>query len=267
MLAEGAERSGTWVGEDYAEHSGHHRQFDDWFLERLPPEPDDVVVDVGCGTGEFTALLASLVPDGRVVGVDPDPSMIREAQRRSGENLRFVQAPAQRLDEVVERASADLVVSRAMLHWLPLSQYRGVFEGILRLLRPGGWFHSESAGAGNVAAVVELVRDVAAEFELPPPPPFPHAGVVFEQVESAGFALPDEAVKTVAQRRTFSREQLVAFLRSQAAVAITRDAPEDLVGTVTAAVAGGVDRLRRHDDTYDQTFVRLEILARHPDGS
>lgn len=195
------------------------------------------------------------------------PRLIQEAQRRSGENLRFVQAPAQRLDEVVDQASADLVVSRAMLHWLPLSQYQGVFEGILRLLRPGGWFHSESAGAGNLAVVDELLRDVAAEFELPPPPPFPHAGVVFEQVESAGFALPDEAVKTVAQRRTFSREQLVAFLRSQAAVAITRDAPADLTQVLRDALADGVDRLRRHDGTYDQTFVRLEILVRRPDGS
>lgn len=266
-MAQERVRSGPWVGKDYAEHSGHHRAFDDWFLERLPPEPDDVVVDVGCGSGEFTARLASLVPDGYVVGVDNDPSMIEQARGRvDGDHLRFIQAPAQRVDTVIDHGSADLVVSRAMLHWLPLSEYRRFFEAVLRLLRPGGWFHCESAGAGNLAAVDELLRDVAAEFELQPPPPFPHAGVVFEHVESAGFALPDEAVTTVAQRRPFTRDELVAFLRSQAAVALIRDAPEDLTEVLRDALADGVDRLRRHDGTYDQTFVRLEILARRPDG-
>ena len=266
-MARGAERSGTWAGEAYAKHSGHHRVFDDWFLDRLPPEPDDVVVDLGCGSGEFTARLASLVPDGHVVGVDQDPSMIEQARMRVDRNMRFVQTPAQRVDEELKRASADLVVSRAMLHWLQLSQYPRVFEAVLRVLRPGGWFHSESAAAGNVAPVDQLLRDIAARFGLQPPTTFPGPEVVFEHVEAAGFALPDEAVKTVAQRRSFSRDELVAFLRSQAAVALIREAPDDdLAEKIPDALADGVDRLRRHDGTYDQTFVRLEILARRPHG-
>ncbi|MEX2551006.1 MAG: hypothetical protein WD638_12335 [Nitriliruptoraceae bacterium] len=147
-----------------------------------------------------------------------------------------------------------------------MAQYRSFFTGVARLLRPGGRLYSESAGAGNVAAVGALLGDVAAEFSLQPPPPFPDAGVVFEHVESAGFALPLDAAKTVAQRRSFSREELTGFLRSQAAVALIRDAPEHLAEAITDALGDGVDRLRRHDGTYDQTFVRLEILAGRPDG-
>lgn len=264
-MTQDPERPVTWVGEDYAEQSGHHRAFDDWFLDRHPPEPDDVVVDLGCGSGEFTARLAALVPEGEVVGVDPDPSMIEAAHRHHAANLRFIQAPAQQLDTVVEHGGTDLIVSRAMLHWLPLSAYRPVFDAAWRVLRPGGWFHSESGGAGNVAPVDDLLREVATVFDLPAPPVFPDTGRVFEVAEAAGFELPDRAVTTVAQRRTFSRDELIGFLRSQVVVALTRDAPEELAGDVRDAIMAGVDRLRRHDDTYDLTFVRLEVLARRPD--
>lgn len=256
--------AGAWSGGDYAQHAGHHRAFDDWFLQRRPPAGDDLVVDLGCGSGEFTARLAALVPDGRVVGVDRDPSMIEQARRHERPNLQFVEAPAERVDEVVEAGSADLVVSRAMLHWLPMSRYRRCFEGVLRVLRPGGWFHSESGGAGNVAAVTDLVERVADDLDLQAPVSFPDAGVVFDLVEAAGFELPDEAVRTVAQRRAFTREQLVAFLRSQASVALTRRAPDRLHEQITTVMAAGVEDLRRHDGSYDQTFVRLEILARRP---
>ena len=43
---------------------------DEWFLARHRPRPSDVVVDLGCGSGEFSARLATLVPEGRVIGVD-----------------------------------------------------------------------------------------------------------------------------------------------------------------------------------------------------
>lgn len=54
--------------------------------------------------------------------------------------------------------SADLVVSRAMLHWLPLSRYPRCFEAVHRVLKPGGWYHSESAGAGNLRTLSEIVE-------------------------------------------------------------------------------------------------------------
>ncbi|MFZ2014694.1 MAG: methyltransferase domain-containing protein, partial [Nocardioides sp.] len=89
-----------WQGALYAENSRHHRTADDWFLSRHRPTPTDVVVDLGCGTGEFAALVASLVPDGHVVGVDHDESMLSVARRHENQNLRFVQAEVERVDEV-----------------------------------------------------------------------------------------------------------------------------------------------------------------------
>ncbi len=47
-------------------------------------QPGHAVLDVGCGPGTDTIVLAGLVgPTGRVVGVDSDATMIAEADRRA----------------------------------------------------------------------------------------------------------------------------------------------------------------------------------------
>lgn len=265
MVAGDPAQSARWSGSAYAQSSGHHRAADEWFLERHRPGPGDVVVDLGCGSGEFTARLAEMVPNGRVIGIEPDPSMLEAASRHAAPNLEFREATAERLDEVVAESSADLVVSRAVLHWLPVESYPRCFEAVFRVLRPGGWFHSESAGAGNVAGVVALVERTGAEHGIDvPPPSFLDAGTGFDLVEAAGFDIPRNGVRTVAQRRSFTGDELIAFLRDQASVALTRAAVGGDADALTAALIAAADELRRADGSYDQTFVRLEILAQRP---
>jgi SAM-dependent methyltransferase len=254
----------SWSGADYAHHSAHHRAMDEWFLARHRLSPSDVVVDLGCGSGEFSARLAKLVPEGRVIGVDQDPSMLAAARRHEVPNLTFRQAAAEHVDDVVPESSADLVVSRAMLHWLPVSLHLQCFQAVLRILRSGGRFHSESAGAGNIAAIARLLEEVAAARGLPPTPPFPDAGIVFDLVEAAGFEIPPGGVRTVAQRRPFNRKELIALLRTQASLLITRHASNHPAEALVDALTARVNELRRADGSYDQTFVRLEILVNRP---
>jgi trans-aconitate methyltransferase len=260
--------SASWQGEDYAPHAAHHRALDEWFLARHRPAPDDVVVDAGCGTGEFTMRLAALVPDGHVIGVEPDPSMLAVARERvTSSNVEFREGAIQQLDDVVEPGTVDLVVSRAVFHWIRLAEYPRCYDAVLRILVPGGWFHAESGGAGNVARVVDVLDAIAAQHGAPGADVnFPHAGVALELLEAAGFAVPDGGVRTVAQRRPFDLDGLRGFLRTQAALAYVgrvdparRDAFLTDVESDAAAAA-----LRRHDGSYDQTFVRLDVLAQRP---
>ena len=253
-----------WQGDRYAPASGHHRAADAWFLERHRPSRADVVVDVGCGTGEFTAELAALVPEGRVIGLDSDPSMLESARRYAGGNLSFVQGSAEAVAEVVDVGSVDLVVSRAMLHWLPADVRRRFFGAVLQVLRPGGVMHAEGAGVGNIRNINALLTDLAERHRIPPPPPFPDTSEVFEEVELAGFDVPPGGVHAVAQRRRFSAEQLAALLRSQAVLVLTRHVTPDHAAMIACEAVEEMDRLRRHDGTFDQTFVRLDVLARRP---
>lgn len=253
--------SEVWEGRSYAEAAAHHRAQDEWFLARHHPAPGDRVVDVGCGSGEFTAALAGLVPHGSVLGVEPDDSMVEAAQRHRLPNLSFVRAPAQELDRVVEAGSVDLVVSRAALHWIPLEDHQRCYEAVRTVLRPGGVFHAESAGTGNVPRIIAVLDDVAAGLDLPPARvTFLTPSQAFELLEAAGFRPGPDDVRAVAQRRPMSRDALLAMVRTQAVHAWDSPDPEVRARLLEQALAR-VDELRRPDGSYDQTFVRLELLV------
>jgi protein-L-isoaspartate O-methyltransferase len=58
------------------------------------PEFSNAVVDVGCGSGYFTKIIAGcLNGKGKVVGIDPDNTLIREAEkickRKRISNIQF----------------------------------------------------------------------------------------------------------------------------------------------------------------------------------
>lgn len=257
-----------WDGVDYSPHATHHRSFDDWFLERHPPGPGDVIVDAGCGTGEFSRRLAELVPEGRVIGVEPDPSMLDVARSHSRSNLEFRQGRVQELSEICDLASADLVVSRAVFHWIPLSEYRRCYDAVFAVLRPSGWFHAESGASGNVARLTEVLDDIAAAQGLGPAAvSFPYPGTAMELLEQAGFHLPHGGVRAEAQRRRFDRDQLLGFVRTQASLAYLSGATDSDRQEFLAAADEHLDRLVRHDGSHDQTFVRLDVLAQRPHNS
>lgn len=92
------------------------------------------VLDVGCGDGKITALLASKVPDGAVVGVDVSESMVRFAAAQFHKpNLSFEVADAANLP--FEQAF-DKVVSFSTLHWVV--EQEKALRGIYKALAPGG---------------------------------------------------------------------------------------------------------------------------------
>jgi SAM-dependent methyltransferase len=84
-------------------------------LEELSLGDRTLVVDVGCGSGEFTRVLAA-ESDARVVGVDADTDLLSVARTRVGD-ADFLAGDATRLP--VRSDAADLVVCQALLVNLP----------------------------------------------------------------------------------------------------------------------------------------------------
>ena len=89
-------------------------------LKRWPVNGDSLtVVDLGCGPGNITLLLAEQLPDARVIGIDGSEAMIKEARERAsaqGLTVEFRCLPLQSGNP--DELSADLIVSNSLLHHL-----------------------------------------------------------------------------------------------------------------------------------------------------
>jgi len=104
----------------------------DHLLRLLPPRPENVL-EVGCGAGAFTRLLASRARS--VTALDLSPEMIRLARLQSAgrDNVEHVLGDFMQLSVPAE--GFDCVVSIATLHHLPLAPALLKMKGALK---PGG---------------------------------------------------------------------------------------------------------------------------------
>lgn len=107
----------------------------------VAPRPEEVIVDVGCGTGSLALQLSRVEPRARVIGVDPDPEVLAVARRKAGDAGAAVRWQAGMGDELVPilgAEAADTVVSSLVLHQCPLAVKRAVLASMAGVLRPGG---------------------------------------------------------------------------------------------------------------------------------
>jgi SAM-dependent methyltransferase len=115
------------------------------------------LLDVGCGPGSLTNLLAPLFAE--AIGVDADPDMVRVAARNAPANTRFVHL---RAEELPGGLGTFRVISLAQaFHWFESDEVVRTLHGMLddggSLVHVGATTHE---GDGNVphAEIAELVR-------------------------------------------------------------------------------------------------------------
>jgi len=148
-----ATRDGTgrfYMGREIARVMGHRgaawlerpsrerEERTDLLLDLLALEPDDVVVDLGAGTGYFSVPIAKRVPRGRVLAVDLQPQMleqVRAAAARAGvKNVEPIQASE--TDPGIPAGVADLALIVDAYH--EFSHPREVMRALSAGLRTGG---------------------------------------------------------------------------------------------------------------------------------
>src|SRR5918994_135203 len=153
--------TGGWDADRYQRQFGFVSGLAGDLVELLGPRPGEVVLDLGCGTGELAASIQGR--GARVWALDSDPAMVAAAPRRLGDApARLAAGRAFSLPEPV-----DAVFSNAALHWMP--RPAEVIGRVRAALRPGGRFVAELGGAGNIDAILEALGAAMAEAGLPAP--------------------------------------------------------------------------------------------------
>ncbi len=158
-------------------------QYGEELLKLLSPSGERIL-DLGCGTGQLTAKIATV--GAVVMGIDADTIMIEKA-RHNFPHLQFAVADAQNFQ--VEQPF-DAVFSNAVLHWIP--EPDAVIRCIYQALKPGGRFVAEFGGKGCVLAITKALYSVLDEIgykssETPINWYFPSIGEYATRLEKHGF--------------------------------------------------------------------------------
>jgi len=119
-------------------------------LEAHPTNATLAIVDMACGTGAITRLIAEeITRQGRqacIIGVDPSAEALRRAQKGmqaagSGVKAEFIQGDATDLPKIVHNADAAFFCNA--IHLVP--EKLAAFQQVSSILAPGGIFACNSA--------------------------------------------------------------------------------------------------------------------------
>lgn len=108
------------------------------------------VIDLGCGTGELTARLATALPHSKVTGIDSSAEMLEKANALQNDHLRFEQRG---IEEVLDSDQQwDLIFSNAALQWV--GNHTSLIPKIISKIKRGGQLlvqvPAQHHNAGNI---------------------------------------------------------------------------------------------------------------------
>lgn len=146
----------AWSADDYARNARFVSDLGQPAIDLLAPQPGERILDLGCGDGALTTMLAAA--GCMIVGVDLSPNFVAASVAR-GLDVRLADAHQLPFDH-----EFDAVFSNAALHWM--RDIDLVLDGVRRALKPPGRFVGEFGGHGNVAAVCTALRAAFARFGI-----------------------------------------------------------------------------------------------------
>lgn len=122
------------------------RTFRSRLVAQIAAGEPTAVLELGCGTGSLTMLIAQALPGSSIVGLDPDPDALARARAKDPRSrIDWRKGTAASLP--LREQSCDRVVASLVLHHLTTAEKRTALTEARRVLRPGGRLHVADWGA------------------------------------------------------------------------------------------------------------------------
>lgn len=260
-------RAAAWDPAAYGRFGGERiRPFTE-LLARVDAREPSRVLDLGCGDGTATALLAARWPGAQVTAVDSSPEMLAAAAG-SGIPGRLTFTAGDVRDWQPD-SPVDVVVSNAVLHWVPghpdlLTRWAG-------WLAPRGWLAVQVPGnfrAPTHALLTELCRSPRWAAQVGDAAPSPDAvldpaGYV-DVLTSAGLRA--DVWETTYQHVLSGPDPVLAWVRSTVLRPVLAELGDDDAAELTAEYAAALRRAYppRPDGTTLLQFRRVFAIGTGP---
>lgn len=135
-------------------------------IKDMAVQPNDSILDLGCGTGRNAGLMATYLSEkGSIAGLDVSEIMEKQFNKKfSGDNrLRFIR---QRADVPFDLGQQfDKILISFVIHGFPHEIRKTVIQNIVNHLKPGGSFFMLDFSEFNMAEMPALHRFVFKTIE------------------------------------------------------------------------------------------------------
>jgi trans-aconitate 2-methyltransferase len=146
----------SWSAKQYVAFENERTRPVRDLLSIVPKTEVRRAIDIGCGPGNSTEVLAGLFPDAKISGIDSSPDMI-EAARKRLPRISFEVAAA---EEWSDPGPFDVILANAVFQWVP--DHAKLFPRLVERLAPGGHLAVQMPDNLNETAH-QLMREVAAQ--------------------------------------------------------------------------------------------------------
>ena len=102
-------------------------------LKKYLKKEIDLIVDIGCGTGNSTEICTNYA--NKVIGIDPSEDMLMKAKEKENSKLTFKKGFGN--DTGLDSNIADIVICSQAFHWM---EPDSTIKEVSRILKNGGIF-------------------------------------------------------------------------------------------------------------------------------
>ena len=246
-----------WNARLYDDKHNFVFKFGEDVVQLLNPGQGERILDLGCGTGYLTNLIAQA--GARVTGIDNSPAMIERA-RAAYPDLDFHVMSA---TDFHFNSLFDAVFSNAVLHWV--LDKENAIDHIYHALRPGGRLILEMGGKGNNEDILVATRRVLTRHgyygnAAVQPWYFPSLAESTTLLERRGFRIPFATHFDRPTQLQDTQDGIKDWIRMFGSAFFT-DIADNQVDQILDEIQEALRPTHYKDHTWTADYIRLRIEA------